>query len=462
MHNPASPIARPAAANNAAISPSPVSERLIVFARYPHPGQAKTRLIPALGAERAAQLQDALTRRTLGVANDFCSARRCQLEVRCSGAGPGEMAQQYGRQQRYVAQQGADLGERIDHAASAAFSDGAERVVIIGADCPALEPPKLEEAFLALQASDVVFGPANDGGYYLVGLSRPQPELFREISWSTEKVLEQSVAKAHALNCKVRLLPSLSDVDYPEDLIACRRYPADFAQVLPRSQPGLLSIIIPALNEERTIAETIRPLMGISDVEVIVADGDSSDATVSIARDLGAIVVAARRGRGRQMNAGAALSSGETLLFLHADSKLPPNYLATIHSLLSERCLAGAFRLHIAAPGWQLRWVERAANLRSRVLQLPYGDQGLFMRAESFYQIGGYPNWPLLEDYELCRRLRKQGTIWLATDSVSTSARRWRKLGAVRTTLINQSTLLGFHLGISPEQLARWYTTWMK
>jgi len=433
-----------------------------VFARFPEPGRTKTRLIPALGPERAAQLQAALTRHTLAVAGHLCADRSHRVEVRYTGGNVDQMSQLYGNEHDYVPQQGDDLGERLNDAAAAAFRAGAKQVVLIGTDCPGLDADRLHAAFQALQRSDIVLGPAFDGGYYLIGLSGHHPALFAGIDWGTEHVLRQTLAKIRASRFRVHLLPMLADVDHPEDLIECRRFGNCFGEILPDTRPDLLSIIVPTLNEESTLAATLGPLSRVPGVELIVADGGSTDATVSIARELGALVVPARKGRGRQLNAGAAFASGETLLFLHADSQLPPDFVGAIRSTLDQPHIAGAFRLRIGASGWSLRCVEWAANLRSRLWQMPYGDQGLFIPAEVFFAMGGYPNWPLMEDYELCRRLRRRGRIALAQEAIETSARRWTTLGVVRTTLINQSTLLGFHLGISPERLAAWYSGWSR
>lgn len=438
------------------------SDRLIVFARFPEPGKTKTRLVSALGAENAARLQESLTRRTLASAHSLGIARHSHLEVRFAGGDAERMIHLYGSEAQYVPQQGDDLGERLEEAVTTAFAKGTERLIVIGTDCPDLNAEKLNEAFVALDETDVVLGPAEDGGYYLIGMKRCHPALFRDIAWSSERVLEQTVAKARSLNCKVRMLPKLTDVDHPDDLIACRRYPLEFANVLPWNQSGLISIIVAALNEEQTIAETLPPLLGMDNVEVIVADGGSADATVRIATELGAQVVSTRRGRGRQMNSGAALAKGETLLFLHADSRLPTNLRVAIRAVLERGCIAGAFQLRLNSTNWILRWIERTANLRSRFLQLPYGDQAMFLQADLFYQIGGFPNWPLMEDYELCRRLKRRGRIGITSESVTTSPRRWERLGIFRTTFVNQFIILGFHLGISPERLAAWYASGLK
>ncbi len=440
-------------------STSAQPDRVIVFARFPEAGQAKTRLIPALGPERAAQLQTALTRRTLDVVRRHCSVRPCDLEVRFAGGDISRIRSLLGAENRYLTQHGTGLGDRLEHAVTAAFSEGAKRVLAIGTDCPELEPAILDEAFEALSHADVILGPAIDGGYYLIGLRDNQPELFRGIDWGTKNVLRQTLESARRARRSVRQLRPLSDVDYPEDILACRRVPGAFSDVLPETLPGLLSIVVPTFNEERTIEQTLGAIAGLTDAEVIVADGGSTDATAEIARRMGVCVVPVRPGRGRQMNAGAALARGEVLLFLHADTKLPGGFQGHVWSTLDRGAVAGAFPLRIDDEHSGLRWIEWGANLRSHYLQMPYGDQGLFVRSELFHRVGGFPNWPLMEDYELCRRLRRHGRLLLAPAAISTSARRWLKLGLWRTTFINQLCIAGFRLGVSPERLARWYSS---
>ena len=218
-----------------------------------------------------------------------------------------------------------------------------------------------------------------------------------------------------------------------------------------------LDVIIPTLNEAASITTTLAHIQNRPDVEVIVADGGSSDQTVELARATGATVVHCNQGRGRQLNAGAALASGEVLLFLHADTWLPEDFANHVWQTLREGNSGGAFRLHIGDGGWMLRLIEFAANLRSRWLQLPYGDQAIFVNASDFFRLNGFQHWPLMEDYDFCRRLRKTGRIALVPSSVTTSARRWQRLGVLRTTLTNLACVVAFRLGVSPVTLASWY-----
>ncbi|WDQ19548.1 TIGR04283 family arsenosugar biosynthesis glycosyltransferase [Rhodopirellula sp. P2] len=428
-----------------------------MFSRYPEPGVTKTRMIPALGAERAAGLQESLTKRTLAVASEYRSGHSCDLEVRFAGGDSTRMRNAFGTDKEYRSQQGASLGERLIDAFAVAFNEGATRVVVIGSDCPEMDPTILDEAMRALSHADVVLGPAIDGGYYLIGLNANQPGLFQEIDWGGENVFRQTARKAIQLRCKVHCLQTLSDVDYPEDLVVCRHCLDPIDGVLPLTREGLLSVIVPTLNEERCIEQTLSRIVGHPNVEVIVADGGSKDATIEISRRMGAAVVPANPGRGRQMNAGAALASGDALLFLHADTQLPELFHQHLRTTLEQGAVAGAFSLRIDDDRWGLRWIEHGVNFRSRFLGRPYGDQGLFVSARRFFEIGGFPNWPLMEDVELCRRLRKQGTISLVEAAVTTSARRWLRLGILKTTLINQLCIAGFGLGIPPDTLHRWY-----
>ncbi len=225
--------------------------------------------------------------------------------------------------------------------------------------------------------------------------------------------------------------------------------------------PGSISIIVPALNEAKSVGQTLDSVRGLSDeatVELIVVDGGSEDETQRIARARGATVVKAARGRASQMNAGARIAQGETLLFLHADTRLRRGFVEEVHRTLDlPGVAAGAFSLRIDSRGSWLRWVERAANWRSRMLQLPYGDQGFFLKAALFRSLGGFPELPLMEDLEMARRARRHGRIAISPLGAVTSARRWERVGVVRATLLNQLFLLAYLLGMPPRRMAEWY-----
>lgn len=220
-----------------------------------------------------------------------------------------------------------------------------------------------------------------------------------------------------------------------------------------------ISIIIPVLNEANIIHSLLARLLDTQNVEVIVVDGGSQDDTVAIAQTAKVKVLCCPTiGRASQMNAGAAVAIGKILLFLHADTHLPTNFDTLVcQALCSAGSIAGAFELRIDAEMRGLRLVEKVVNWRSRFLSMPYGDQAIFIKAAVFHQIGGFPNLPIMEDFELMRHLRRQGLITIVPVPVLTSGRRWQKLGVLKTTLINQLIIVGYFLGVSPTQLIRWY-----
>jgi rSAM/selenodomain-associated transferase 2 len=198
-------------------------------------------------------------------------------------------------------------------------------------------------------------------------------------------------------------------------------------------------------------------------VETIVVDGGSVDRTPELAAAAGVRLLRARPPRAVQMNAGAALARGATLLFLHGDTRLPRGFLQQVGGALNRPgTVAGAFRLRIDAPGAELRLIERAANRRSEWLQMPYGDQGVFLPAGRFWEIGAFRPMPLMEDFELVGRLRRLGRIALAPGEVRTSARRWLRVGVAKTWLVNQTVVAAYCLGASPARLARWYRGQMR
>ncbi|MEW6325906.1 MAG: TIGR04283 family arsenosugar biosynthesis glycosyltransferase, partial [Nitrospirota bacterium] len=205
------------------------------------------------------------------------------------------------------------------------------------------------------------------------------------------------------------------------------------------------------------LAGVLRPLAGAPDSELIIVDGGSRDGTVDIARRLTPHVITSERGRAAQMNAGAAEARGAILLFLHADTLLEPSALDAARRALNDGAAGGAFRLRIASERPWLRVVAWGANVRSRYLGLPYGDQALFVRRDAFEAVGGFPAWPLMEDVEFIRRLWRKGRVALLNEAVLTSARRWEREGAVWTTVRNWLLLAGFWVGVSPGRLAQWY-----
>lgn len=190
---------------------------LIVFTRYPRPGQAKTRLIPALGAEGAARLQIAMTEHCLVQGRAMARSFGREIAIYYANGEVTELRNWLGSDLQYRPQADGDLGAKMLGAFEEALESKAG-AVIIGTDCPGIDAALLEQAFRQLGTVDVVLGPALDGGYYLIGLRRAMPELFENIAWSSDRVLHQTLAVADRLGLTVHQLPALPDIDRPEDL----------------------------------------------------------------------------------------------------------------------------------------------------------------------------------------------------------------------------------------------------
>ena len=435
-------------------------ERLIVFTRFPETGKTKTRLISQLGAGGAARLQRRMTEHTIATAAKASHRPGLKVEVRHEGGSKELMQKWLGPHFSYRPQGPGDIGRRMARAFEAAFQEGAGVAVIIGSDIPRISADIIHQAFDGLQTNDLVFGPARDGGYYLIGMKNTIPfetycRLFDGINWGSGEVLSQTLQNARESGLRFILLETLGDVDRPVDLHIWQE--TEKTELKP-SPAQKISIIIPVMNEAATIARTISHLAGGDHLEVIVVDGGSTDETAELAGSRGAKVIHSNPGKAVQMNAGAAAAVGDILVFLHADTLLPGGFSDQIVSSLNQKNVAaGAFQLSIDSNAAGLRIIEHVANWRSRLLRLPYGDQALFMKKSLFEEIGGFPNLPIMEDYILVRRLKRKGKIFIVPAAVVTSPRRWLHLGIFKTWLTNQLIVIAYYLGATPEQLTRLY-----
>jgi len=220
----------------------------------------------------------------------------------------------------------------------------------------------------------------------------------------------------------------------------------------------VISVIIPALNEERFIAKAVISAKKAPGIEVIVADGGSSDHTVEIAKKYADRVVLSERGRGIQMNAGAAHAKGKYMLFLHGDTTLPDRWNElVIEALEGGADMVGAFSFAVSEKSAALNIIAFMANLRAKILSLPYGDQAFFMSSRLFKKINGFAEIPLMEDIEMVRRVRKFGKIAILKAPVITSSRRWEKEGCLYAVARNQLLLFFYLMGVPAERLDRFY-----
>jgi rSAM/selenodomain-associated transferase 2/rSAM/selenodomain-associated transferase 1 len=414
-----------------------MSSLLIIFTRYPTPGKTKTRLISTLGEEGAADLQRRMTEHTM---DSVCSLAGdgLDIQVRFDGGDMAAMVQWLGKGLAYTPQEDGDLGARMERAFRESFQAGFGKVVIIGTDCPELDQAHIGEALALLEDNHMVIGPATDGGYYLIGMRSGASEqlftaAFQGIPWGTDQVLTDTVNALAQIRIDLGLLDELDDVDEPADLIHWEKAGKPYTST---HDSLTISVIIPTLNEEGNIKELLHDLANVSEIEVIVTDGGSTDGTVDICQRHNVPVVRSKPGRANQMNRGASLAAGEILLFLHSDTRLPEDFVHLVRQAMSvKNVVAGAFRFSTDLDTRGMRIIEGTANWRSRRMGIVYGDQTIFVGRNAFEAVGGFPDQPLMEDYQLVRRLRQVGRFVTLPDAVVTSARRWRDNGVWRTAL---------------------------
>ncbi len=220
-----------------------------------------------------------------------------------------------------------------------------------------------------------------------------------------------------------------------------------------------LSVVIPTLNEAALIERAVERAFALQPIDVVVADGQSADQTASLAAAAGATVLACRPGRGNQMNAGAAATTGDILLFLHADGWLEPQGVEQMQSALADpKIVGGAFRQRIDHDGRVFRCLEWGNAARVSWRRMAYGDQGIFIRRSVFEEIGHFPEVQLMEDVLLMSELRRRSLpIRLLAGPLHVDPRSWLKQGVIRQTLHNWTLLAGLRLGISPNRLAELY-----
>lgn len=223
-----------------------------------------------------------------------------------------------------------------------------------------------------------------------------------------------------------------------------------------------IGVVIPTLDEESMLGRSLASLSTRLEPDdlVVVSDGGSSDRTVPIARSAPVAIVEGSPGRGAQLGRGARLAIDrgvDALLFLHADTQLPPDARGALVEALAAGAVGGGFEVRFDSRRRLLRLGERLVNTRTRRFRVPLGDQAQFAAVDAFCRCGGYPDWPILEDLELLRRLRRLGELAVLSPPVTTAARRFEQLGVVRTVTLNWAIWILFYAGVDVHRLARLY-----
>lgn len=229
----------------------------------------------------------------------------------------------------------------------------------------------------------------------------------------------------------------------------------------PLKQKILISFIVPTLNEQSFIRKTLSDLRNLSgpiQIEVVVVDGGSQDQTVMLAEPLCDQLLSRSPGRALQMNQGASVAKGEWLLFLHADTQLPEDFtILWRDQVVSGGCDWGRFDIRLNGDQRMFRLIEKMINLRSRLTGIATGDQGIFIKRELFEQVGGFASIPLMEDIDICKRLKKTGHPLCLRSRLVTSSRYWERGGIWATIILMWKLRLLYFLGVSPQRLVQLY-----
>lgn len=434
---------------------------LIVFTREPAAGKTKTRMMPYYRSGQCADLQ-------LSFIRDIYRELRtvdADIIVSYTGGEPLKLRSVFGDKKDYIEQRGEDLGHRMYYALEDTFALGYEKAVLIGTDIPELRAKSINAAFDKLENSDVVLGPTADGGYYLIGMKELHREAFDVRHYGESSVLKDTVTSIDKADYGIAFADTYHDMDNREDLAGyLRRMRND--RRLRTSATGrfikanaTISIIVPIYNEASTIRRMMDQLMQYrSAAEIIFVDGGSTDDTLKIIDDRFTVLTGAK-GRAAQMNLGAEKSSGDILFFLHCDSVLPPRALDEIRDCFADNEY-GCFGVQFASSNFFMFTNRIISNHRAWNRGLPFGDQGIFISRELFFDMGMFPDMPIMEDYEFARRLAASGIKPGKTrHRISTSARRYGRgtLSILRTEYKMWSLRRKYREGMDIQEIAKAY-----
>lgn len=441
---------------------------ICVFAKARHTEAVKTRLASVVGYAGAAALAEAFLQDTWSTVSSLPWAKLVIASTELS------IASLVSGNPDVWPQGEGDLGARLEGILSRALKNSPSAIAICG-DSPGLPMELLEQAHSALREADAVIGPCEDGGFYLLGLRRCSLGLLAGVPWSQENTCQQTLKKLKAAGLNVRLLKPWFDIDRPRDLTRLQAMIVSGELYAPRTQEALLrlwsgeatncprkiSVIIPVLNERAYLPQTLAQLQrGNWAHEAIVVDGGSTDGTREwLARQSDVTIVESPPGRGCQLNAGAEVATGDVLLFLHADARLPPDTPEHLmRALESPQVCGGCFcvRFDSCRPR-SLGIVAAGINVRTLLTHSATGDQAIFVRRSVFEKIGGFRDCPLFEDVDFVRRMKRIRRFVVIRSPVTASARRHVEYGVFRTVMLIYLLRLAYWAGLLPFTLAKWY-----
>ena len=403
---------------------------VILFTRVPIPGQTKTRLMPGISAAGCTRLHTCFLKDIAGE----CEKLHADLYVAYT---PKEeqklLIPILGENRSYMPQRGESLWERMYLAMEEVFYKGYDACLLIGSDVPELRMQHLSRAFSLLMRHDMVFGPAKDGGYYLVGMKEPDRAVFAAEEYGTGSVLQDAVRRAGEAGLTTGFTNTLCDMDTCEDLQGYRRRMRT-DKWLQNTETGRylaktsrISVIVPVYNEAKTIVKLQEQLEPIRQkCEILFVDGGSTDGTRDLIRPC-FTVLSTKKGRARQMNEGAKASHGDILFFLHCDSELPKAPLAEIRRVMRKHN-AGCFGIAFHSRNFFMFTCRVISNHRIKDRRVMFGDQGIFVDRELFFEAGMFPELPVMEDYQFSLTLKERGIkLGMTRRRIYTSDRRFPK-----------------------------------
>lgn len=440
-----------------------MKQALIIFTRIPVQGKTKTRMMPHFSPRQCAALHACF----LMDIRKQCEA--CGADIFVSYAAESgkleRLRELLGEEKQYLPQVGENLGGRMFDAFQKVFEKGYDSCVLIGTDVPELRERCLRKAFWQLQERDVVFGRTEDGGYYLVGMKQPQPLVFGLDAYGHSRVLKETLERMSEAGLTAGFTDTLSDMDTPEDLRGFyRRMKLD--PELAAGKTGRfvtkirkISIIVPVYNERKTIEAMQRQLLPLKDrCEILFVDGGSIDGTRELLWPEYRLI-SSEKGRACQMNTGAVNSTGDILFFLHCDSELPKNPLGEIRRVLSVY-RAGCFGIAFRSKNFFMFTCRVISNHRVKDRRLMFGDQGIFIDRDLFFQAGMFPEIPIMEDYQFSLTLKEMGVkLGMAGRRIYTSNRRFPRGTIPKLKLMWKMNRLRkmYRDGVSVEKIAGMY-----
>lgn len=435
---------------------------VIIFTRIPVPGKTKTRMMPYLKAKGCADLHACF----LSDIRQECEKTGYDIFVYYVPEGERKvLVSILGPDKQYREQRGEGLGNRMLSAIREVLAEGYDTCLLTGTDVPELQAGDLTAAVEKLHRKDVVFGPTRDGGYYLVGMKKAYEEVFDGQTYGHGSVLKNTTAYLKERHISAGYTRTLQDMDVASDLRDLRRRMKEEPQIRKTATGRYLlrnlkiSIIIPTYNEEKTIEDMLSQLRPLKyRCEIIFADGYSTDRTREIIGNE-FMIVTCTKGRAAQMNAGAQKSTGDVLLFLHCDSKLPSKPLEEIRYVM-KKYHVGCFGIGFHSLNFFMLTCRLISNTRALLGKIMFGDQGIFIERELFFEMGGFPDIPLMEDYQFSMDLKAKGiTPGMTPHRIYTSDRRFPRGTLAKLKVMWEMNRLRklYREGIPAAKLAKYY-----